>query len=563
MPKEPTLQEKIAKDVPVSPYGVFSMQSASALEDLKRQNSFLEDTRRAIFNILEDVSSSEEKLKKKSEELEKFRQAADTSFDHIVIADSNGKILYANHAAELLTGYSREEIVGNTPALWGRQMPNEFYETMWRTIKTEKNKYAGELTNKRKDGTKYLSSLRISPILDEREDISFFVGIERDITEERQSQLKIVRHAAELEKANVIIAEEKERTESILRFLKSIGEGVFATDVEGRVVFVNETAELMAGKVTEKEALGHSYDVFPFIHRGHDGDERLHMAEIALREKRTITFPQNTFLKRADREIPISGTCSVIRDEKRAIIGAITVFQDVTKRHELDQMKDSFLSVAAHQLRTPLGSMRWNMELLLEGDLGKLPKSAKEAVQQIYDNSERMILLVNDLLNVSRIDQNKGREEKVSIDVKKMLSDVVHAMQGEADRRLVSVVFEKTDIPSFIIMAPAKHLYEAFQNLLSNAIKYNKQEGKVTLSLQQHDGHFLITIADTGIGIPEDAQSKIFSKFFRASNAVLKETEGSGLGLSVVKSYLEEAGASIRFESEENKGTTFFIEFSL
>lgn len=536
--------------------------TVSDFEELKRKNSFLEDTRRAIFNILEDVTDSEEKLKKKSDELEKFRQAVDTSFDHIVIADPDGKILYVNHAAELLTGYSREEMIGKTPALWGRQMPQDFYETMWQTIKTEKNKYAGELTNKRKDGEKYLSSLRISPILDEDGKISFFVGIERDITEERKSQLKIVRHAAELERANAFIAEEKDRAESVLRFLKSIGEGVFATDVAGRIIFMNETAELMTGKVSEKDSL--SQDIFSFVHKGHDGEVPFFIVETALQEKRTVTFPQDTFLKRSDKEIPIAGTCSLIRDEKGDIIGIITVFQDVTKRHELDQMKDSFLSVAAHQLRTPLGGMRWSMELLLNGDLGRLPKSAKEVIQQLYENSQRMILLVNDLLTVARIDQdNGGREEKTSIRVEQVVSDVVKAMQPEADRRGVTIILQKEKTVSLPIMAPAKHFYEAFENILSNSIKYNKEGGTVTIHCEKKKGHVVVIIADTGIGIPEDSQSKIFAKFFRAPNAVRKETEGSGLGLSVVKSYLEEAGASIHFESEENKGTTFFIEFPL
>ncbi|MBP9728088.1 MAG: PAS domain S-box protein [Candidatus Moranbacteria bacterium] len=535
----------------------------SDLEDLKRQNSFLEDTRRAIFNILEDVSSSEEKLKKKSDELEKFRQAVDTSFDHIVIVDPDGKVLYANHAAELLTGYTREEIVGHTPALWGKQMPEEFYETMWRTIKTEKNKYAGELTNKRKDGTKYLSSLRISPILDETGEISFFVGIERDITEERQSQLRIVRHAAELERANAFIAKEKERAESILRYLKSIGEGVFATDLEGRVIFTNETAELMVGKGVEKGGQHSAHEIFLFVQRGDDGDKSLDITRVTLQEKRTTLFPRDTFLKRADREIPISGTCSLIRDEQHQVIGTITVFQDVTKRHELDQMKDSFLSVAAHQLRTPLGGMRWSMELLLNGDLGRLPKNAKEAIEQIYENSQRMILLVNDLLNVSRIDENKGREEKTLIRVEQVVSDVVRAMQPEADRRGVTIILQKVKTLSLPIMAPAKHFYEAFENILSNSIKYNKQGGTVTIHCEKKKKHVVVIIADTGIGIPEEAQSKIFAKFFRAPNAVLKETEGSGLGLSVVKSYLEEAGAAIRFESQEDVGTTFFVEFPL
>ena len=531
---------------------------ADSIADLQERNAFLEKTRRAIFNVLEDVSDSEKELEQKTEELEKFQQAVDASFDHIIITDPDGVVFYANHAAELLTGYARHEIIGETPALWGRQMPRAFYETFWRTIKTEKNGYAGELTNRRKNGTTYLSSLRVAPILDDQGEIKFFVGIERDITEERKSQLKIVRHAAELERANVHIEEQKERAESILRFLKSIGEGVLATDNERRIIFMNEAAELMVGH-TLTECQGQLYtEKVSFLHRSHDGSEALHIADFTLREKRTMSFPQNSFLIREDKEIPLSGTCSLIRDDKQRIIGTITVFQDVTKKHELDQMKDSFLSVAAHQLRTPLGSMRWNMELLLGGDLGRLPKGAKEAVEQIYENSQRMIVLVNDLLNVARIDQEKGREMARSVDLVSMLDDVIRGMYPESRRRGVSLIFERTH-EAMPVSVPPKHFYEAFQNLLSNAIKYNHKGGSVTLSVIRDVDAFEVRIADTGIGIPHDDQSKIFSKFFRAANAVHKETEGSGLGLSVVKSFLEDAGASIRFESEEGVGTTFFV----
>lgn len=540
----------------VSPLSTFD---ALGIEDLKKRNRFLEDTRRAISNILEDVSLSEKELKKKTEDLQKFRQAVDTSFDHTIITDTDGRVMYANHAAEVLTGYTQEEMLGQTPALWGKQMPKEFYETFWRTIKIEKNSYAGELTNKRKDGTKYLSSLRVAPVTDEQGEIRFFVGVERDITEERKSQLRIVRHAAELEQANTHIEEEKNRAESILRFLKSIGEGVFATDKDRKIIFMNEAAELMSGKSFEESKGVVASDVFVFLHKKHTGIEQLKIAARALEKKKTIIFPNRMFIMRGGKEMPVSGTCSLIRDEKQEVIGTITVFQDITKKHELDQMKDSFLSVAAHQLRTPLGSMRWSMELLLNGDLGRIPKEAKETVQQIYENSQRMIVLVNDLLNVARMDQSKEREEKKAMNIGALLEEVVKTMHPEAEKRGVKLVLKKSKKSLPAITVPPKHFYEAIENLLSNAIKYNRKDGSVTVSLTEESDGLLITVADTGIGIPKDAQSKIFSKFFRAQNAVLKETEGSGLGLSVVKSYLEEAGTSIRFESEENVGTTFFV----
>ncbi len=540
-----------------------SSPADESVEALRERNRFLESTRRAITNILEDITESQEALKKQTEELQKFQEAVDASFDLMIITDPDGVILYANHATEILTGFSKEEIIGKRPSMWGGQMSNEFYETLWQTIKSEKQGYAGEVTNKRKDGGKYLASVRISPVLDEEGKVKFFVGVQRDITEERKAQLRIVRHATELEKANVRIEEEKDRTESILRFLKSIGEGVFATDIDGKVIFMNETAEVMSGKLFHDVEKTKDQEVFSFLKNAHIKPEKISFVEQAMKKKRTVSFPNHTVLLHNEKKIPVSGTCSLIRDAGDTIIGTITVFQDVTKKHELDQMKDSFLSVAAHQLRTPLGSMRWSMELLLGGDLGKLPKEAKEAVGQIYDNSQRMIALVNDLLDVSRIDQNRGKEEKQPVDVIATLKEIIKAMAAEAKKRSVTIRtnFPKQSVPA--LSAPPKHLYEALENLVSNAIKYNRKDGTVTIAVKLTDKELLVTVKDTGIGIPKDDQSKIFSKFFRAQNAVLKETEGSGLGLSVVKSYLEEANARAWFESEENIGTTFFAEFSL
>ena len=533
-------------------------------QDLKANISDLENSKKAVMNLFEDVKESEEQLRRQAEELKKFQQAADKSFDQTIITDPDGVILYANHATEILTGYDMKEIVGAKPSLWGRQMPKEHYETLWQTIKTEKQGYAGELTNRRKDGTKYLASIRISPILDERGEVRFFVGVTRDITEERQSQLRIVQHAAELQEANVLIETQKERAESILRFLKSIGEGIFATDISGRVIFMNETAEVLSKKTFREAELKPANKIFCFAKETEAGCSELTFVSKALKQKRVITLSDHTVLVYdSEKRIPVSGTCAPIRDANNDIIGTITVFQDVTKKHELDQMKDSFLSVAAHQLRTPLGSMRWSMELLLSDDLGKLPKEAKEAVQQLYDNSQRMVTLVNDLLDISRIEQNRGTEEKKLVDITEIVRAAQSQLQQEADKRSIKILMEvpKESLPS-ILVSP-KHIHEAIENLLSNAIKYNRDNGTVTVRIAKKEKSLELMIRDTGIGIPKGDHGKIFAKFFRASNAVLKETEGSGLGLSVVKSYLEESRAQVSFESEENVGTTFLVEFPL
>ncbi len=550
-----TEEEKKALD------GAAARPAAADIDRLKEQNRFLEDARQAIGNILEDIAESEANLRKQTEELKKFQEIADSSFDQIIITDPDAVILYANHATEILTGYSKEELVGKKPSIWGGKMPQEVYQKLWKTIKEEKLPYAGEFTNQRKNGEKYLASTRISPLLDKNGDVKFFVAVQRDITEERKSQARIVRHAAELESANARIEAEKERAESILGFLKSIGEGVFATDLEGKVIFMNEAAELLTGTTFAEAEHKLSKEVFRFVEETGAEGHPFYLVDNVLGKRRAKNLSSKVFIIRGEKKIPVSGTCSLIRDAQDQIIGAIAVFQDITKKHELDQMKDSFLSVAAHQLRTPLGSMRWSMELLLNGDLGELPPDAKEAVTQLYDNSQRMVMLVNDLLDVSRIDQNKGKEEKKTVDVISVIRDAVASLAAEAEKRSVTVHLSVPEASVPGIMAPPKRLYEAFENLISNGIKYNRKDGRLDIAVTQDDKGIEVMIKDTGIGIPKDDQSKIFSKFFRASNAVLKETEGSGLGLSVVKSYLEEADARIFFESVEEVGTTFMIRF--
>jgi len=325
---------------------------------------------------------------------------------------------------------------------------------------------------------------------------------------------------------------------------------------------MNESAELLVGRKFQEVEGKKSKEAFYFRRELEEGIQYIHVTEQVLQKKKKFVFLQDMFLVQEKHKVPVDGTCSLIRDTKNNIIGTVTVFRDITKLRDIEQMKNSFLSVAAHQLRTPLGSMRWGMELLINGDLGKLSKDVKETIEQLYENSGRMVVLVNDLLNVSRIDGGKNWEKKQSIDLIENIDAVIHTMNAEAKKRSVEIVFKHPESIPFI-SAPPKHLYEAIENLVSNGIKYNRSKETLTITIEIKEKTILLKVADRGIGIAKEDQSKIFSKFFRASNAVHKETEGSGLGLSVVKSYIEECNATIRFESEENVGTTFFVEFPI
>ncbi len=518
---------------------------------------------------LESLYQTESELEAQRNELQKFQLAAEKSFNHLIITDENGVVMYANPAAEKNTGYSRPEMIGQRPSLWGKQMPKEVYEEMWDTIKTKKQSYFGELINRRKDGTKYLVSASITPILSSQGDVRYYIGIERDITEERARQEKDRENMAQLESANNKLASEKARAEGILRYLRSIGEGVFATDRRGTIVFVNEAAAAIIGKEPADLIGEESTRYFEFRQGKGDDSARFFAAKSALKLKAPKVFGHDTFLTQPNgKSLPVTGSYAPIIEASH-IAGAIVVFHDITEQHELEKMKENFLSIAAHQLRTPLGSMRWSMELLKNGDLGKVPKKAAEALSQLYENSSRMLTIVNDLLKVSRIDQGRAKEEFALVDVVELLQEVLVTLSGAMKEKEITLELHlsKKKIPQLILTKG--HIFEAIENLVANAIRYNRPGGKITLSLSLKDDEVQLAISDTGIGIPVADQKKIFSKFFRATNAVKHFTDGSGLGLSVVKSYIEENGGTVSFESEENIGTTFTVklpvktEFSL
>lgn len=223
---------------------------------------------------------------------------------------------------------------------------------------------------------------------------------------------------------------------------------------------------------------------------------------------------------------------------------------------------EAILTRVAHQLRTPLGSMRWNLELVKQ-EISCLPELAQERLQETYKSNLRVIGLVSDLLNVTRIEQSRINDNPKITDIVEIIRDAMEEMKPEAGKRKIAlgVKILKNNIPEINI--DPKRFHEVIQNLLSNAVKYTPDGGSVSVEADYAGNSLEITVSDNGIGIPEKDKSKIFTKFMRAENASRIDTEGSGLGLFIVKSFVEKWGGKIHFESEENKGTTFYISLPI
>ena len=543
--------------------------SAEYVRDLEKKVHQLEDTEKAILNVLDDARILEGQLRDQADELKKFRMAAEGSFDHMVITDPDGTVLYANPAVEHITGFSIDEILGKTPALWGGQMGIDFYKNFWKTIKEQKKRFSGEVTNKRKSGEQYIAEIGVSPLLDEQGDVRFFVGVERDITKRRQYEKQLVAQAEDLKVANESLGREKEERDSVLRFLQSIGDGVIAVDLGGNILFLNEAAGNILGipeyDVKSQSVLGNRCQDFFSLATEKYPDVSIDFLEQIITKKSSLENARGLLVRRTLETLPIAYSINPIHSDDNRLLGCMIVFKDMTEERAMDSAKDRFLSVAAHQLRTPLSGMRWNMEMLLGGDVGEISPEATETVKKIHANTLRMIGLINDLLNVALLDAGQDPESSEAVGVVETISTVLGELQSLAEKSGVHIDFAPSKKSSgWKVLSFPRRLHEVCENLIHNAVKYSPSGSTVTIHLDAAtENEIAFSVSDTGIGIPKSEREKIFGKFFRASNALHWKTEGSGLGLAVVKNFVEEMGGRVSFKSEEGKGTTFLVELPL
>ncbi len=363
---------------------------------------------------------------------------------------------------------------------------------------------------------------------------------------------------------NILEDIEKEKTKaaslakSLEKFklaLDSTIEYVVITDAKGEVVYANKGVEDITGyKINE--ILGKKIKEMWDLHLNKEkANEMQHALEVDKKPFVTeLIVPQKN-----GSQYNLSLTVSPVLNNKNELEFLVNIARDITKEKEVDKAKTEFVSLASHQLRTPLSSINWYTEMLIANDIGKLNKKQTEFIKEIYDSNKRMIDLVNSLLSASRLELGTFSNNPEPTNIVELASSVLDELKPDITTKKLKIIFSASkDWP--LIEADPKFIRIIFQNILSNAVKYTPNKGEIKLTIDKDDKKISIKISDTGYGIPASQTDKIFEKLFRADNIRQKDTEGTGLGLYLVKSIVNKCGGRIWFESKENQGTTFFIE---
>ncbi len=347
-----------------------------------------------------------------------FRAALEDSSSHTVITDTNGYVVFANRAARQVTGYSFEEMRGQTPRLWGGLMPKEFYQDLWKKL-LGGEVFRGELVNRRKSGELYYVVAHIAPIFGPDGEVIGMIGTEEDITLRK-------------------------------------------------------------------------------------------MAEQSLKEA--------------------------------------------------SRMESEFISIASHQLRTPMTAIKWVIERFTK--MEQMSPKGKEYLNDIHTSVDSLTTLVDLLLNVSRIEGGEVSISPEAMDVVSFLRSYFTECTPLCEKKNIHFTFTASD-EAIPVVTDTTALRNIIQSILSNAIEYTPQDGSITASIKKEKDTFLLTVQDTGIGIPPEEQGSIGQKFSRASNAKLIKADGTGLGVFIAYQATGLLGGKIWFESEVGKGTTFFVRLPL
>lgn len=358
-----------------------------------------------------------------------------------------------------------------------------------------------------------------------------------------------------LDVSSIRLKEERAQAEALF---SSLGDGAIATDEFGKITRINSVAAKLLG-YQPNELIGEWFPnkIVAISKKGEPVsliDRPITRAFLTGKPVKEKTFYQT----KDGHSLPVSISVSPILLADKPL-GAIELFRDITLEEEIDRMKSEFISLASHQLRTPLSAIKTYTHMLADGYMGDVTPAQKKSLRTIIGATNRMNELISTLLNITRIESGTIAIVPKNIHLEKSAEEVLKELNLAASEKSISLTLKKIGKVSTNVKTDNLIIKEVISNLVSNAIKYTSEAGAIVVEVRGRSRDVQVSVSDNGWGIPSHAHDQVFSKFFRATNILKRETTGTGLGLYLVRGLLERLGGTIWFESVEGEGTTFYF----
>ncbi len=491
-------------------------------------------------------------------DLQWHKSVLDSIIDAMLIISDDGLVISSNQAAQRLFDYPAAELIGQPINLLIPDLHTEKQEGSKPFFAPEGIDHEHEAV--RRDNLVFPLRMDLSKF--EHDGQSYYVALMRDDSAnkkaeemQRETLMEAIRDL-ELEKEE----SDKRRTE-IRAIIDTSVDAIAVVRPDSTFDYVDNRFTEFFG-IDENEITNRKWaEVMPLVGRifenpqavfelleGSAADE-----EVEIREVVTQRWPQF-------RELDLQSR-SVITKHGR-YLGRLYVFRDVTHEREVDRMKTQFVSMVSHELRTPLTSIKGFTEMILDEDFGEINEEQREFLGIVESNADRLISLVNDLLDISRIESGRVQLKRELVDVEEMITIVVATLEHLiAEKAQALEVVVEQDLPP--VELDRDRIVQVLTNLLSNAYKYTQTGGHIRLSAERADGALYFAVADNGFGISEQDQEKLFTRFFRVDSELTREIGGTGLGLNIVKTIIEMHGGEVSLNSELGAGSTFAFTIPL
>lgn len=506
----------------------------------------------------------------------RFAGILDIADDAIISVDATQHITLFNQGAEKIFGYTAQEVRNQSLALL---LPQRYAAAHQGHVKDFGKAHNNarrmgerrEIYGLRKDGTEFPAEASISKF-EVGGDVVYTV-ILRDITARKQA-----------EEALTTLSHENEL------ILNSVGEGICGLDLDGHITFINPAATNLLG-YSRDELIGQSIQVILASpeQANHGNSDATSTVEAFLHNGSVQQAKRNTFLRKDGSPVPVEYISTPIQ-EQSDIVGSVITFKDITERQVVERMKDEFISVVSHELRTPLTSIHGSLGMLASGLLAADPTTSKRLLDIAVASTERLVRLINDILDVERIESGKVKMQLQPCDAAELIRRAVDALQPMAEKSEINLQVQAESIP---LQADPDRILQTLTNLLSNAIKFSPAHSDVWIAATLDQGselqpeapeiqaegpfaailrdsaqllnppHVLFSVADQGRGIPMDKRETIFERFQQVDASDSRNQDGTGLGLAICRNIVQQHGGRIFVDSVLGKGSTFYFTIPL